>query len=584
MRTTWLWLVVLLHWSCGQCDGASFGRPEGVRQPLKDASAPGGDTTTKRGAGGVPDPIHAAANCASLRDSAHECCVMYLSNAALMFKHIDDPWFLHKHALGAQRERWAALGCTRYAAVLMAARESEDSTVQRPAGRQRRADTEVASALTARGAGGDGRLFIGVLSPAVGAKAQRDRNLYRDRCVPHYSAFEAPYKFFVALPDTNPLPKKHWQGMLASDADAKAGTSLMQEAADFGDIEVLSFAETYANLPLKTLGIMKFAAEHGYSYMMKIDVEYCVHVPAVLAAIREHERLHPGTELYLGDKAWHGTEYDSMKQKDGVRVPFGRGLTWGLSLGLAQLIAQADWIHSVLYLSYGSSSEDVDLARWVLYAVETHGVAVERLYHENAFFRTIAVDMDPKFARCLGMYKANPSAKIGKTWGSMTKDDQATWHQLQCDHLAEHLDDRRDVFLAQRNMQTCSARVQLVSPSRHRPQSPPAERGPSPTTPTLSAAARTTAMLALMLTATTRNLGHACVATDSRPQRLPCAQRCSQYRPGDHCLLGWECDSGRRRHSVAQPVPLPHCKAPHAVARLQQSARCLRHTVGVAHV
>ena len=457
MRTTWLWLVVLLHWSCGQCDGASFGRPEGVRQPLKDASAPGGDTTTKRGAGGVPDPIHAAANCASLRDSAHECCVMYLSNAALMFKHIDDPWFLHKHALGAQRERWAALGCTRYAAVLMAARESEDSTVQRPAGRQRRADTEVASALTARGAGGDGRLFIGVLSPAVGAKAQRDRNLYRDRCVPHYSAFEAPYKFFVALPDTNPLPKKHWQGMLASDADAKAGTSLMQEAADFGDIEVLSFAETYANLPLKTLGIMKFAAEHGYSYMMKIDVEYCVHVPAVLAAIREHERLHPGTELYLGDKAWHGTEYDSMKQKDGVRVPFGRGLTWGLSLGLAQLIAQADWIHSVLYLSYGSSSEDVDLARWVLYAVETHGVAVERLYHENAFFRTIAVDMDPKFARCLGMYKANPSAKIGKTWGSMTKDDQATWHQLQCDHLAEHLDDRRDVFLAQRNMQRTRA-------------------------------------------------------------------------------------------------------------------------------
>ena len=66
-----------------------------------------------------------------------------------------------------------------------------------------------------------------------------------------------------------------------------------------------------------------------------------------------------------------------MRGADGRTVPYMSGNLYGMSIGLAAHIVHDDWPRSVLYLAYGSSSEDVDVGRWVDFVKEEHGIAVD---------------------------------------------------------------------------------------------------------------------------------------------------------------------------------------------------------------
>ena len=83
-----------------------------------------------------------------------------------------------------------------------------------------------------------------------------------------------------------------------------------------------------------------------------------------------------------------------MTGADGRHSEYMSGWVWAISRGLLRSIAQRHYARSVLYPAYGSSSEDVDLGRWV----QQSGLDV--LKHEDPQIKVERKKMCPKPVRC----------------------------------------------------------------------------------------------------------------------------------------------------------------------------------------
>ena len=80
--------------------------------------------------------------------------------------------------------------------------------------------------------------------------------------------------------------------------DPDAQLAVQEEAAKTGDIVFLSTEETYTNLPEKVRLWFKWVVDHcaGFSYIMKVDDDTFLHIPALLGELEEL----PRTRLVYG--------------------------------------------------------------------------------------------------------------------------------------------------------------------------------------------------------------------------------------------------------------------------------------------
>ena len=83
-----------------------------------------------------------------------------------------------------------------------------------------------------------------------------------------------------------------------------------------------------------------------------------------------------------------------MTGADGGHSEYMSGWIWAVSRGLLQSIAQRHYARSALYPAYGSSSEDVDLGRWV----QQSGLDV--LFQEDSKIKVDRKKICPKLVRC----------------------------------------------------------------------------------------------------------------------------------------------------------------------------------------
>eukprot|EP00581_Thalassiosira_minuscula_P026995 CAMPEP_0184418034 /NCGR_PEP_ID=MMETSP0738-20130409/22351_1 /TAXON_ID=385413 /ORGANISM="Thalassiosira miniscula, Strain CCMP1093" /LENGTH=85 /DNA_ID=CAMNT_0026777979 /DNA_START=12 /DNA_END=269 /DNA_ORIENTATION=- len=83
-----------------------------------------------------------------------------------------------------------------------------------------------------------------------------------------------------------------------------------------------------------------------------------------------------------------------MKGADGSIDPYMSGPGYLVSKALAKAVSVDDINHSILHMSYGSSSEDVDMGKWFAYAKQTHPELV--FVSEVAHGLTVAHEEHPK--------------------------------------------------------------------------------------------------------------------------------------------------------------------------------------------
>ena len=179
------------------------------------------------------------------------------------------------------------------------------------------------------------------------------RKEYRRQCKTAHD-----FCFIVALPSqSRTQPNRHVWGQIAPVQDQRTAEALLDEHARYGDLVVLPYRDTYRDLPLKSLHLMRYAVENKYDYAVKIDDEYCINDNAL--------RNLKDKWLYAGAVYFDGTESPLMTGADGAHHPYFSGLSWLLSASVMRAIACKNYLRSLLYDAYGSSSEDVDVSYWV---------------------------------------------------------------------------------------------------------------------------------------------------------------------------------------------------------------------------
>merc|ERR1719482_2396194 len=100
---------------------------------------------------------------------------------------------------------------------------------------------------------------------------------------------------------------------------------------------------------------------------MKVDDDHQLDVDKVLSFLNNGSYI-PGSLLYAGRKLFSPpAKFRSALGADGKTEPYFQGRCYLLSWGLAWRIAEWDLAHSVAYNSYGSTSEDATMGRWVAY-------------------------------------------------------------------------------------------------------------------------------------------------------------------------------------------------------------------------
>lgn len=227
-------------------------------------------------------------------------------------------------------------------------------------------------------------LYIGYLS-APGNREKRD--VLRETCFPRIRAACLAHGrntttgggpgwgtacaggFFVGRPGDVAAHTGKLQGANATATEIALAESLAAENAAFGDLELIPLRDAYADLPLKTLAILRAGAASGVAAVLKIDDDMCPDMEKVLQIAR-HTPRH--VARYVGQYQWRGTEYRSMQGADGSVDPYMSGPVYIVSGVLARAVAFDDWVHSVLYMPYGSSSEDVNMGKWFAHANRTH--------------------------------------------------------------------------------------------------------------------------------------------------------------------------------------------------------------------
>lgn len=162
------------------------------------------------------------------------------------------------------------------------------------------------------------------------------------------------------------------QGTLPTSHMMKVEKEILQERKEHGDIARIVLPERYENLPDKTYYILRRAAQQGWQWVLKIDDDQMPVMRGVLAFCKCTDwRLN----VYAGAYLWDRAAYNSQKGADGQFAAYFSGPGYLVSYGLAQNVAIIHESQTAEFLTYGSSSEDVDMGRWAQ-NVGRHGPAV----------------------------------------------------------------------------------------------------------------------------------------------------------------------------------------------------------------
>jgi len=158
----------------------------------------------------------------------------------------------------------------------------------------------------------------------------------------------------------------HRQGKISSEEEQMAAKKLMEEAERHGDIHFIPMVDTYQSLPGKTLSILEYGLYYGARFLIKNDDDVCplfeTILPLANSSIYDNDKEKM---LYSGIYYWKGTEYKSMAGADGMAGPYWSGPLYLLSRNLAHHIVWTCNAYTYNYAAYGSSSEDVDMGKWV---------------------------------------------------------------------------------------------------------------------------------------------------------------------------------------------------------------------------
>lgn len=147
------------------------------------------------------------------------------------------------------------------------------------------------------------------------------------------------------------------QGAKATDGETSREELLVSEAEEHGDIYRIPAAESYAELPDKVLLMLGHALDGGYSFIVKIDDDQHLDIDTLISTVESADLHDP---LYAGP-------FHRQAGADDEFVPYFGCPCYMLSSVLANGIAREHLEHSVAYNTYGSTSEDVDMGRWVAY-------------------------------------------------------------------------------------------------------------------------------------------------------------------------------------------------------------------------
>ncbi|CAE8649189.1 unnamed protein product [Polarella glacialis] len=157
----------------------------------------------------------------------------------------------------------------------------------------------------------------------------------------------------------------HNQGSLPTREQLKLEEDLVAERQQHGDIIRIAMPDSYQNLPDKVLSLVRRSFEQGWQWIMKIDDDQ---MPMMDTVLRLAKCTACSKYIYAGSYLWDKEIYASQKGPDGSFAKYFSGPGYMLSYALAKAVAATLETQSAEFLTYGSSSEDVDMGRWVAFA------------------------------------------------------------------------------------------------------------------------------------------------------------------------------------------------------------------------
>lgn len=203
------------------------------------------------------------------------------------------------------------------------------------------------------------------------------RQRQRKHCFHSYRKHNITSTFVVARPSFDDRPHNaHAQGQHGTTKEHALSEMLLNESNQYNDMLLLQHRDYYRDMTDKMLAYFKYDYTHVNSkYVFKTDDEYCLNIPNVLKVLETHKKS--SNELYVGYYMFKGTEYERMKGPHGEIARFASGAALGISRGLVENIVNTNWAHSSLYHIYGTSSDDANLGKWIVYAQQTNKIETD---------------------------------------------------------------------------------------------------------------------------------------------------------------------------------------------------------------
>lgn len=172
------------------------------------------------------------------------------------------------------------------------------------------------------------------------------------------------------------------QGTLVDKNGFELERSLREEEVKHGDVVRIPLPEAYEHLPDKTLLTVDHFVSSRYCFMVKLDDDQ---IFRPRSSVRFFQKRDPMSLLYMGGYIHDVFSYKAMAGKDGQFNKYFAGPSYILSWELARRVVRVHRDYSSQFLFYGSSSEDVDMGKWVRHVEEnSNGTKVKFL--EDGFY------------------------------------------------------------------------------------------------------------------------------------------------------------------------------------------------------
>jgi plasmid maintenance system killer protein len=153
------------------------------------------------------------------------------------------------------------------------------------------------------------------------------------------------------------------QGSLPSDSTSRLERHLACEAASYGDIERIPMVDTYRSLPDKVLHLFALGVEKQYRLIVKIDDDQLLDTKSLFEFVLNAS--NPEGLVYAGNELFSSPRKTTQYGADHKFTRYFSGPSYLLSWKLAWQITKNNKDDGSAYLTYGSSSEDVDMGKWV---------------------------------------------------------------------------------------------------------------------------------------------------------------------------------------------------------------------------